>query len=194
MQDGTVARLYAKYFESPIPPRQISLDLPMSDLLKRALAKPTRFRRSGGLSMSLSMIADERATGPGRDAVAVVDLRSDTLTRPTPAMYARIAAAPLGDDGLGHDPTARELEDAGAALLGKEAALYLPSCTMANLVATLCHAGRQEQVVLEAQSHMYTAERGASTFTGTFPVAIPGIDGAMDLQLLADALRPGGSA
>ncbi len=143
--------------------------------------------------MSLSMIADERATGPGRDAVAVVDLRSDTLTRPTPAMYARIAAAPLGDDGLGHDPTARELEDAGAALLGKEAALYLPSCTMANLVATLCHAGRQEQVVLEAQSHMYTAERGASTFTGTFPVAIPGIDGAMDLQLLADALRPGGS-
>ncbi|TNC16353.1 aminotransferase class I/II-fold pyridoxal phosphate-dependent enzyme [Methylobacterium terricola] len=127
-------------------------------------------------------------------AESCIDLRSDTLTRPTPAMYTRIATAPLGDDGLGHDPTAKALEEAGARLLGKAAALYLPSCTMANLVATLCHAGRQEQVILEAQSHMYTAERGAATFTGTFPLAIAGTDGAMDLQRLADALRPGGSS
>lgn len=140
------------------------------------------------------MTARETATVPDGEAAAVVDLRSDTLTRPTPAMYARIAAAPLGDDGLGHDPTALALEEAGARLLGKEAALYLPSCTMANLVATLCQAGRQEQVVLEAQSHMYTAERGAATFTGTFPVGIAGTDGVMDLQFLADALRPGGSS
>ncbi|KMO38239.1 threonine aldolase [Methylobacterium tarhaniae] len=140
------------------------------------------------------MTARERATALGGEAEAVVDLRSDTLTRPTPAMYARIAAAPLGDDGLGHDPTALALEEAGARLLGKEAALYLPSCTMANLVATLCQAGRQEQVVLEAQSHMYTAERGAATFTGTFPLGIAGIDGAMDLQILADTLRPSGSS
>ncbi|NGM37890.1 aminotransferase class I/II-fold pyridoxal phosphate-dependent enzyme [Methylobacterium sp. DB0501] len=134
---------------------------------------------------------DRPGAGP---AETWIDLRSDTLTRPTPAMYARIAAAPLGDDGLGHDPTAEALEEAGAALLGKEAALYLPSCTMANLVATLCQAGRQEQVVLEAQSHMYTAERGAATFTGTFPLGIAGTDGAMDLQRLADALWPGGSS
>lgn len=132
--------------------------------------------------------------GPYPGQPTCIDLRSDTLTRPTPAMYARIATAPLGDDGLGHDPTAMALEEAGAALLGKEAALYLPSCTMANLVATLCHAGRQEQVVLEAQSHMYTAERGAATFTGTFPLGIAGTAGAMDLQCLADVLRPGGSS
>lgn len=122
-----------------------------------------------------------------------VDLRSDTVTRPTEAMYERMRRARLGDDGLDGDPTARELEAVAAEALGKEAGLFVPSCTMANLIATLCHVPRNQQVVLEARAHMYTAERGAATFTGAFHVGIPGLDGAMDLGLLEEALRPSGS-
>lgn len=124
---------------------------------------------------------------------ATVDLRSDTVTRPTRAMYERMACAPLGDDGLDGDPTAQALESATAALLGKEAALYVPSATMANLLAILAQAGRQELVLAEAASHIYVTERGAATLTGTFYEGIAGVDGAMDLDLLAAALAPGGN-
>lgn len=120
-----------------------------------------------------------------------VDLRSDTVTRPTPAMYERIASAPLGDDGLDGDPTARALEATAASLLGKEAGLYVPSATMANLLAILAQAGRQELVLAEAASHIYVTERGAGALTGSFYEGIAGVDGAMDLDRLADALAPG---
>ena len=128
-----------------------------------------------------------------REASASVDLRSDTLTRPTPAMYERMRDAPIGDDGLDGDPTVRELEETAAAALGKEAGLFVPSCTMANLLATLATVQRSEQVVLEAQSHMGTSERGAATFTGAFHLAIAGSNGAMDLHALEDALHPAGN-
>ncbi|MCW8209275.1 low specificity L-threonine aldolase [Verminephrobacter aporrectodeae subsp. tuberculatae] len=120
-----------------------------------------------------------------------VDLRSDTVTRPTPAMYERMASAPLGDDGLDGDPTAQTLESSTAALLGKEAALYVPSATMANLLAILAQAERQELVLSEATSHIYVSERGAAALTGAFYESIAGIDGAMDLDLLGEALAPG---
>jgi threonine aldolase len=124
---------------------------------------------------------------------APVDLRSDTVTRPTPAMYERMASAPLGDDGLDGDPTAQALESAAAALLGKEAALYVPSATMANLLAILAQAQRQELVLAEAASHIYVTERGAAALTGTFYEGIAGVDGAMDLDLLGKALAGGGN-
>ncbi|MDQ0026263.1 threonine aldolase [Variovorax paradoxus] len=120
-----------------------------------------------------------------------VDLRSDTVTRPTPQMYERMASAPLGDDGLDGDPTAQELEATAAGLLGKEAALYAPSATMANLLAILAQAQRQELVLAEAASHIYVAERGAAALTGAFYQGIAGVDGAMDLDLLQEALAPG---
>ena len=122
-----------------------------------------------------------------------VDLRSDTVTRPTEAMYLRMRAAPLGDDGLEGDPTVRELEAVASRALGKEAGLFVPSCTMANLLAILAQVGRSEQILLEAQAHMINTERGAATFTGTFLLGIPGMDGAMDLDRLEDALRPDAS-
>lgn len=122
---------------------------------------------------------------------APVDLRSDTVTRPTPQMYERIASAPLGDDGLDGDPTAQALEATAAQLLGKEKALYVPSATMANLLAILAQAQRQEIVLAEAASHIYVTERGAATLTGTFYEGIAGVDGAMDLGLLEEALAPG---
>ena len=134
------------------------------------------------------MMPEEIGTRPN-----VVDLRSDTVTRPTEAMYQRMREAPLGDDGLEGDPTARELEVTTARILGKEAGLFVPSCTMANLLAILAQVQRSEQILLEAQAHMLNTERGAATFTGTFMLGLPGVDGAMDLDRLEDALRPSAS-
>lgn len=121
-----------------------------------------------------------------------VDLRSDTVTRPTEAMYARMQDAPIGDDGLDGDPSVRELEHEVASRLGKDAGLFVPSCTMANLLAVLAQGGRNEQVVLESNAHMYTSERGSATFTGMFFLGVAGQDGAMDLNLLETALQSGG--
>ena len=121
----------------------------------------------------------------------VVDLRSDTVTRPTEAMYERMRLAPLGDDGLDGDPTVGELEAVTAGVLGKEAGLFVSSCTMANLLAVLAQVPRQEQIVLESAAHMYTSERGSATFTGAFYLGVSGTSGAMDLDLLEDALQTG---
>ncbi len=121
---------------------------------------------------------------------ALVDLRSDTVTRPTEAMYERMRAAPIGDDGLDGDPTVRELEAEVAGVLGKEAGLFVASCTMANLLAVLTQSRPQEQIVLEASAHMITSERGSATFTGLSYVGLPGEGGAMDLDALDEALQP----
>ncbi|MEE7449447.1 threonine aldolase [Methylobacterium radiotolerans] len=126
-------------------------------------------------------------------APSLVDLRSDTVTRPTEAMYARMRTAPLGDDGLDADPTACALEETAAAMLGKAAGLFVPSCTMGNLLAILAQVQRSEQILLEAQAHMLHTERGSATLTGAFLYGIAGTDGAMDLDRLEDALRPAAS-
>ena len=126
------------------------------------------------------------------DSAPAVDLRSDTVTRPTEAMYERMRSAPVGDDGLDGDPSVRELEAHVAQRLGKQAGLFVPSCTMANLLAVLAQAQRNEQVALEATAHMYTSERGAATFTGLFYLGVAGAGGAMDLGALQEALQGGG--
>jgi threonine aldolase len=122
------------------------------------------------------------------DCKSRVDLRSDTVTQPTEAMYECMLKAPLGDDGLDGDPTAEKLESGVATLLGKEAALFVPSATMGNLAAILAQTARQELVVTEASSHIYTAERGAATLTGAFFEPIAGAAGAMNLERLEQAL------
>lgn len=129
------------------------------------------------------------AAGPAKRPREVVDLRSDTVTEPTPEMYERMCLAPTGDDGLDGDPTARQLEVAAAEKVGKEAGLFVPSCTMANLIAACLHARRAKQVVLEATSHMYTAEREGAIFANAFYVPVPGSAGAMDLDLLSEAIE-----
>ncbi|MDB6052043.1 MAG: Low-specificity L-threonine aldolase [Pseudomonas sp.] len=120
-----------------------------------------------------------------------VDLRSDTVTLPTQEMYECMRHAPIGDDGLDFDPSVRQLEETVARLLGKDQGLFVPSCTMANLLAVLAQTDRSEQVVLESTAHMFTSERGGSTFTGLFYLGVPGQRGAMDLNEAEDALRGG---
>jgi threonine aldolase len=123
--------------------------------------------------------------------VSPVDLRSDTVTRPTPEMYEVMRTAPIGDDGLDFDPSVRALEEGVARILGKDAGLFVPSCTMANLLAVLAQTDRSEQVVLESSAHMYTSERGAATFTGLFYLGVPGLRGALDLNQTEEALQGG---
>lgn len=125
------------------------------------------------------------------NAVSLVDLRSDTVTKPTPAMFERMICAELGDDGRGDDPTVKELERAAAKKLGKEAGLFLPSGTMSNQVAILTHAQVKGEVIGEANSHIFRSELGGlSLIAGLYPRPLPGTRGAMDIESLRSSLRP----
>src|SRR5687767_15124536 len=92
----------------------------------------------------------------------MIDLRSDTVTKPTDAMRAAMAAAPVGDDQFGEDPTVNGLQERVAALLGKEAALWMPSGTMANQVALRVLTRPGDAVVVSRESHAAWAETGGA--------------------------------
>jgi len=121
----------------------------------------------------------------------MIDLRSDTVTQPTDQMLNAMRAARLGDDSRDGDPTVGELEALAAARTGKEAALFVPSGTMGNLVALMAHAGRGGEVLLEEGSHILKSEMGAiAQVAGLFHRAMPGKGGAMDLGELAETINP----
>src|SRR5262245_46272208 len=90
-----------------------------------------------------------------------IDLRSDTVTRPTQAMREVMARAEVGDDVYGEDPTVNRLEERVADLLGKEAALFVPSGTMGNQIALQCHARRGDEVIVGEGAHLVADESGA---------------------------------
>jgi threonine aldolase len=96
----------------------------------------------------------------------VVDLRSDTVTKPTPEMRRAMAEAELGDDVFGEDPTVNRLQEKAAELTGKEAALFVPSGTMGNQLGVLVNAPRGAAVLVEAQSHAYLSEAGGAAVAG----------------------------
>src|SRR5262245_24649601 len=105
-----------------------------------------------------------------KNSLPQVDMRSDTVTKPTPAMLERMVRAELGDDGWGDDPTVKQLESVAAQRLGKEAGLFLPSGTMSNQVAILTHARIKGEVIGEATSHIFRSELGAlSIVAGLYP-------------------------
>ena len=119
----------------------------------------------------------------------VVDLRSDTVTRPTPAMRAAIAAAEVGDDALGDDPTTRRLEETVARLLGKERALLFPTGLMANQTALAVLGRWGGEVVVEAGAHVLNFEEGAAAALSGIqlrPVTTP--DGQLTAERLQEAL------
>jgi threonine aldolase len=119
-----------------------------------------------------------------------IDLRSDTVTRPTEAMYAAIASAPVGDDVMGEDPTVRRLEEMAATRLGKEAGLLLPSGTMANLAALMTHTRRGDEVILEAESHIFYYEAAGMAVAGSLmPRTLRGQHGVLDAADVGAAIR-----
>jgi len=121
----------------------------------------------------------------------VIDLRSDTVTLPTDAMRQAMAKAALGDDVYGEDPTVIRLETLAADMTGKEAALLVPSGTMANLVSLLTHCGRGEEVILGDQAHIFFYEQGGSAAVGGIhPRTVPNRpDGTLDLDAVRASIR-----
>jgi threonine aldolase len=124
--------------------------------------------------------------------VKTIDLRSDTVTLPTPAMFAAMTSAELGDDVLGDDPTVRRLEERAARLLGKEAGLLTASGTMSNLVALLAHCQRGDEVIVGSEAHILHHEMGGAFALGGLGLRTVPNDpqGRLDLPALAAAIRP----
>jgi len=123
--------------------------------------------------------------------VRVVDLRSDTVTLPTEEMLEAIRTAELGDDVYGEDPTVNRLEELAAKKMGKEAALLTTSGTQANLVSVMSQTKRGDEVILEAEAHMYYYEVGAfSALGGLIPRLVKGDMGVMAPKDIEEVLRP----
>ena len=132
------------------------------------------------------------APSSGGGGPATVDLRSDTVTKPTPAMRGVIAAAPVGDDVFGDDPSVNALQERVAALLGKEAALFMSSGTQSNLCALLAHCGRGDEYIVGQLAHTYRYEGGgAAVLGGIQPQPLNNQpDGSLKLDDIAAAIKP----
>ncbi len=121
----------------------------------------------------------------------LVDFRSDTVTLPTPAMREAMARAEVGDDVYGEDPTVNKLEETAARIMDKEAAVFVPTGTMGNLISVLSHCGRGQEVILGANSHIFYYERGNAAVAGGLPYYIIQEDrfGMLDPELVTSAIR-----
>jgi threonine aldolase len=120
----------------------------------------------------------------------VIDLRSDTVTLPTDAMLERMRHAPLGDDSRDGDPTVRALEELGASLTGKDAAMFVPSGVMGNLLTLLAVAQRGADVLSDASAHLFNSEIGGLVdIAGLVPTSVPGRRGAMDETALEGVIK-----
>lgn len=121
----------------------------------------------------------------------LIDLRSDTVTLPTPAMREAMYRAEVGDDVYGEDPTINRLQDMVVELTGKEAALFVASGTMGNTIAMLTHAGRGQTVIVGDQSHVYRYEVGSTSTLGSSPMwVVPtSPDGMLDLAKIEEGIN-----
>ena len=121
-----------------------------------------------------------------------IDLRSDTVTRPTPEMRAMMAEAPVGDDVFGDDPTVNRLEERAAELLGTEAAIFAPSGTQTNLIALLSHCQRGDEYIVGQTAHTYRYEAGGAAVLGSIqpqPLDLRP-DGTFDLEKVRQVIKP----
>jgi len=120
----------------------------------------------------------------------VIDLRSDTVTRPSPGMREAIARAEVGDDVYGDDPTVNRLQERAAELLGKEAALFVPTGTMANQIALLCHCERGDEVLVGEGAHCMLFESGAGSAWAGVNFSVVGRGGLFDVESMRAAIKP----
>ncbi len=121
----------------------------------------------------------------------MADFRSDTITKPTQGMLEAMIAAEVGDDVLGDDPTVRELEEKSAGMLGKEAAVFVPSGTMGNQASIAAQTKPGEEIILDSDSHCIHYEAGGLARIACVQIRpLRGKNGAMDLQEVENAIRP----
>ena len=121
-----------------------------------------------------------------------VDLRSDTVTQPTDEMRKAMSSAPVGDDVLGDDLTVIESENRLSLMLGKEAALFVPSGTMSNAIGIRAHTNPGDEIITEATSHIYIYEGGGyAALSGCSVALVPGKRGIMAPEDVAKAIRKG---
>ena len=121
----------------------------------------------------------------------MIDLRSDTVTQPTAQMREAMYRAEVGDDVYGEDPTLVELETLGARITGKEAGLFVTSGTMGNQVAVLTHTQRGDEVICEAESHIFYSEvAGLAVLSGVQARTVPSIKGILSAETIEAAIRP----
>lgn len=121
----------------------------------------------------------------------IIDLRSDTVTKPTPSMRRAMAEAEVGDDVYGEDPTVNRLEERAAEITGKEAALFVPSGTMGNTIAIKCLTRHGQEVICEARGHLLNYELSMTAwFSGCLIRAVEAPDGILTWDRITPALRP----
>ena len=127
-----------------------------------------------------------------RGTAQYIDLRSDTVTRPTPAMRNAMAEAPVGDDVFGDDPTVNRLQQVAAEVVGTEAALFMPSGTQSNLCALLSHCQRGDEYIVGQTAHTYKFEAGGAAVLGSIqPQPLDFLaDGTLDLAKVAASIKP----
>ena len=120
-----------------------------------------------------------------------IDLRSDTVTKPTDEMREAMARAEVGDDVYGEDPTARRLQERAAEMLGKKATLFVPSGSMGNQICVRLHTQPGQEVIVEERSHMFNMEMaGMAVISGALAHPIRSPDGVMDWESIEAAIRP----
>ena len=120
----------------------------------------------------------------------VIDLRSDTVTKPSPAMRRAMAEAEVGDDVYIEDPTVNRLQDRAAEIFGREAGLFVPSGSMGNLVCIMAQAAHGQEVICEAAGHIYNYEMASmSALGGVLPRVLPATDGILSWDAIGLAIR-----
>jgi threonine aldolase len=124
-------------------------------------------------------------------AVTVIDLRSDTVTKPSPEMRRAMAEAQVGDDVFIEDPTLNRLQERAAQIFGREAGLYVPSGTMGNLTCIIAHTKPGNEVICEEVGHIYNLEMASmSAVGGVLPRVVRGTNGILTWDLIQPAIRP----
>jgi len=124
----------------------------------------------------------------------IIDLRSDTVTKPTQKMREAMMNAVVGDDCYGEDPTVNELEELAAKRIGKESAMYVPTGTMGNTSALMTHVRHGDAVIMEPDCHIYYYERGnVSAIAGALPILVAGEGGCPDPEVVEDMVQRNGN-
>ena len=180
-------RAAADGWNPPQPGRVAALRSPHPPVRERGAA---RNERRHAAAHQPRRDAIERSV-PGVSDVMIVDLRSDTVTKPTPEMRRAMAEAEVGDDVYGEDPTVNRLERRAAEILGKEAALFVPTGTMANTIGVKLHTEHGQEVICESRAHVLNYELAMMAwFSGCVARAVRAEDGILSWDSIREVIRP----